>query len=246
MHSRTPEPYGDLKSVQKKQARNRAWPALAAAGMTAYASAVAAADGPTPAPSPGPAPESSASIEALRKRLGEVRTVRTRFVQEKEMAVFKNRLVSRGTLLFEAPARMAWRVEEPIRYALVVDEKNARQWDGETGRLQTIPIRSNPMLQAVLDQMRMWFSGKYDALAASYEIRAVGDQPVVVEFVPREGHAAARAIRRVRITFRADGAYLAGIRIDDADGDTTTLRFEETVLDAPIAAHEWEAKPRGR
>ncbi len=246
MPSRMPEPHQERNDVQRKQARNRPWPAIAAAGMTACASAMAAEVGSVPVPAAGPAPTSSTSIETLRKRLGEVRTVRTRFVQEKEMAVFKNRLVSRGTLLFEAPARMAWRVEEPIRYALVVDEKNARQWDGETGRLQTLPIRSNPMLQAVLDQMRMWFSGRYDALAASYDIHVTGDRPAVVEFVPREGHAAARAIRKVRITFRADGAYLAGIRIDDADGDTTTLRFEETVLNEPIAAHEWEAEPRGR
>ena len=156
----------------KVRARPRRFLAAAAVLLALSFSAAAAA---------APAPETNllARIEAA---LADVRTVRTRFVQEKRLALFKNPLVTRGVILLEMPDRLLWRVDTPIRYALLLDGRQARQWDGETGRTQRIPIDGNPVFAAVTGQLRAWFGGRYSQLAADYEIVRRSAEPAVFVF----------------------------------------------------------------
>jgi outer membrane lipoprotein carrier protein len=182
----------------------------------------------------------NAVLGRLESALSEVRTVRTRFVQEKRMALFKSALVTRGVILVEMPDRLLWRVESPLRYALALDGKQARQWDGETGKTQRIPLDGNPVFAAVTEQLRAWFGGRYSLLARDYLITQTSESPPVFVFAPKADTPPAKILRSVAVTFREDRRYIAAIRIEEQSGDVTSLAFEDTEVNAPITAKEWE------
>jgi len=182
----------------------------------------------------------NAALGRLEAALAEVRTVRTRFVQEKRMALFKHPLVTRGVILVEMPDRLLWRVESPLRYALSLDGKEARQWDGETGKTQRVPLDGNPVFAAVSEQLRAWFSGRYSRLAGDYDIAQLAEAPPAFAFTPKPGTPPAKMVKAVNVTFREDRRYIASIRIEETGGDVTVLTFEETAVNAPIAPKEWE------
>ncbi len=204
--------------------------------LAAAAFLLAALSRPTAAAA-APATNLLAQIEAA---LADVRTVRTRFVQEKRLALFKNPLVTRGVILLEMPDRLLWRVDTPIRYALLLDGRQARQWDGETGKTQRIPLDGNPVFAAVTEQLRAWFGGRYSQLAADYEIVQRSTEPAVFAFTPKKGTPPAALLRSVTVAFRSDNRYIASIRIDETGGDATTLTFEETTVNTPVPPREWE------
>jgi outer membrane lipoprotein-sorting protein len=182
----------------------------------------------------------SPAIGNLENALSDVKTVRTRFVQEKRMALFKKPLVTRGSIQVETPDKLLWRVDSPIRYALLIDGKQARQWDGETGKTETIPLAGNPVFAAVTEQLKAWFGGKYASLANDYDITALtGDAPALA-FTPKKGTPPEKMLKRVTVTFRADKRYIASIRISETGGDDTTLTFEDAELNLALPPETWK------
>ena len=179
-------------------------------------------------------------LRQLEAALSDVRTVRTRFVQEKKLALFKNPLITRGVIQVETPDKLLWRVDSPIKYVLLIDGKQAKQWDGETGKTQKIPLAGNPVFSAVTEQLRAWFGGHYSALAKDYEIVQLLGIPIRFVFSPKPGTPPAKILKAVTVTFREDRRYITAIQIEETGGDVTILKFEDTEINVPIAAKEWE------
>lgn len=176
----------------------------------------------------------------LEASLSNVKTVRTRFVQEKKLALFKNTLVTRGVIQVQPPDRLLWRVESPIKYVLLIDGKQAKQWDGETGKTQKIPLSNNPVFAAVTEQLRSWFGGRYTLLAQEYAIVQRSEMPAKFVFTPKPDTPPAKMLLAVTVTFREDKQYIASIQIDEAGGDSTILRFEATEINIPLDSKDWE------
>lgn len=176
----------------------------------------------------------------MEKAMADVKTVKTRFVQEKKMALFNHPLVTHGSIWVEPPERLLWRVESPMRYALALDGARVRQWDGETGKTTSLSMDGNPVFAAVSEQLNAWFGGRYGLLAQDYDVERQADAPAAFVFVPKPTAPAAKMLKSVTVVFREDARYIASIRIDDRSGDVTTLTFADTEINVPLDPKAWE------
>jgi len=186
------------------------------------------------------AAEEESSLKELETVLADVKTVKTQFVQEKKMALFKKPMVTKGTILLEMPEKLMWKIESPVKYKLLIDGQQAKQWDGETGKTVKIPLTEQPIFAAVTQQLRSWFTGNYRLLSKDYTITKIAGEQLAFEFVPKAELPQAKIIKRVAVTFQKDKKYIESFLIEEQGGDTTTLKFEETTLNGPIAKEEWE------
>ena len=176
----------------------------------------------------------------MEKAMADVKTVKTRFVQEKKMALFNHPLVTRGSIWVEPPAHLLWRVESPMQYALALDGTCVRQWDGETGKTTSLSMDGNPVFAAVTEQLNAWFGGRYGLLAQDYDVEQQAAAPATFVFIPKATAPSAKMLKSVTVVFREDARYIASIRIDDRSGDVTTLTFAETELNVPLDPQAWE------
>ena len=176
----------------------------------------------------------------MEQAMADVRTVKTDFVQEKQMALFNHPLVTRGSIWVEPPHRLLWRVESPMHYALALDGSRIRQWDGETGKTTSLSMDGNPVFAAVTEQLNAWFGGRYGLLAQDYDVAQQAVAPATFVFVPKPTAPSAKMLKSVTVVFREDAHYIASIRIDDRSGDVTTLTFADTEINVPLDPHTWE------
>lgn len=176
----------------------------------------------------------------MEQAMADVRTVKTAFVQEKQMALFNHPLVTRGSIWVEPPNRLLWRVESPMRYALALDGSRIRQWDGETGKTTSLSMEGNPVFAAVTEQLNAWFGGRYGLLARDYDVERQAAAPATFTFVPKPTAPSAKMLESVTVVFRGDARYIASIRIADRGGDVTTLTFVDTELNVPLDPKAWE------
>ena len=176
----------------------------------------------------------------MEKAMADVHTVKTRFVQEKKMALFNHPLVTSGSIWVEPPAHLLWRVESPMQYALALDGTRVRQWDGETGKTTSMSMDGNPVFSAVSEQLNAWFGGRYGLLAQDYDVEQKAIAPAAFVFVPKPAAPSAAMLKSVTVVFREDARYIASIQIDDAGGDVTTLKFEDTEINVPLDPKAWE------
>ena len=186
-------------------------------------------------------------LAELQQSLAGTTNVQSEFIQEKTLSLLQQKVVIRGRLAVEQPAKLSWQVVDPIRYNMVLDGTVLKQWDEATGKVQTMSLAGNPVFKVVVTQLRAWFSGQFDQLTRDFDAQAdaASTSPRII-FTPREGSFAVKVIRRVVLTFREDRRYIHDLLIEELTGDRTTMTFTNTVLNAAIPAPAWEVKPHGR
>ncbi len=185
-------------------------------------------------------------LTRLEHNMSEINSISAGFVQEKDLALFKNRLVIKGFVYLKKPDLLAWYVIEPLRYKVVIKGDTIAQWDEETDQAQEISIKKNPALQTVFEQMNKWFSGAYGSMTDEYRIMLLSRTPVSLRFIPKNGTYAYNAISSVTVTFRDDERYIKKIEINEKTGDRTKLTFVNTFLNGTIDDAAWEVKPRAK
>ena len=194
-----------------------------------------------------PAADVEKVLQRLEKNLAAVRTVRTSVTQVKELAVFSRKVTLTGKVYLENPGKLAWHMDKPLRYSIVIDGATMRQWDEDTDVVQKTSLSGNPIFKTVSDQLQNWFSGRYSSLRSEYEVEALRLKPAaVLKFTPKAGSAVAKAMKHVTVTFQESEQYLARIVVEGVGGDKTTMVFSDTVLNKPIPADAWEVRPRER
>ena len=204
-----------------------------------------AAGGVDPVPS-ARAASSARMLAALQQALSATTNVQTGFVQEKQMAVLRQKVIIKGQLAVQQPGLFAWHVTEPIRYNLVLDGATLRQWDEPTGKEQQMSLADNPVFEIVSRQLKAWFGGQFDLLLKDFDAELDPAAPRSITFMPNKDSFARKAIRRVVMTFREDQRYMQEILIEELGGDKTLMTFTNTFLNAAINPAAWEVKPHGR
>ncbi len=187
--------------------------------------------------------EMAVFLKDLGKHVSDFTTLKTDFVQEKEMAMFKEKLVMKGRIFLQKPNKVAWHVDSPVRYSVLITDKLIRQWDEDTNKVQEISLAKNPIFQNVLSQITVWFSGDYSSLVAVNDIRRIQNDPLVLEFTPLQNNVARKVIKSITITFRDDRKYLKQIRIREQSGDVTSINFINTLLNIPLDSSSFEVRP---
>jgi outer membrane lipoprotein-sorting protein len=183
-------------------------------------------------------------LKRIGERVSEFKTLKTDFIQEKDLAIFKRKIVMRGRIYLQKPNTIAWHVDKPVKYSVLITDTAIRQWDEDTDQVQEIPFSKNPVFKIVLNQMTTWFSGNYGSLLNEYTVKVMQQRPYVFEFMPKESNFSRKIIKSITVTFREDEKYLEKIKIQEMSGDSTTITFEHTVIDVPIDSRFFEVKRR--
>lgn len=186
-------------------------------------------------------------LTELQKGLAGATNVQSEFIQEKRLALLQRTVVIKGRLVVQQPDQLSWEVLEPIHYKMVIEGSLLRQWDGETGKIQSISLGGNPVFKVVVTQLRAWFSGQFDLLVKDFTVEADPDSvaPRLV-FTPREESFAFKVIGSVVMTFREDRRYIQDLVIEERSGDQTRMTFTNTILNVAVDPVVWEVKPHGK
>lgn len=185
-----------------------------------------------------------AFMQSIGKKASNFKTLKTEFTQEKKMVMFKEKLIMKGRIFLEKPNKIAWHVDSPVRYSVLITDKMIRQWDEDTNKVQEVSLAQNPIFQNVLSQLTVWFSGEYGSLLDTNDVRVIKRDPLVIEFIPRDNNVSKKIIKSITVTFREDQKYLQQLRIQEMSGDVTTIIFKNTILNTPLDSKSFEVKGR--
>jgi outer membrane lipoprotein-sorting protein len=181
-------------------------------------------------------------LDDLEKIMAETKTIQTDFIQEKNLALFNQKIILRGKVFIQKPGLLSWRTASPMRYSMVINGNTISQWDEDTNQVQQVSLEKNPAFQAAIAQMQNWFYGTFKSMADNYKITLLKQHPIILEFIPLEKSAAGNFIKRVMIIFQDDQRYVKSVNIEEQNGDSTVLSFLNTKLNQAISPKVWEVK----
>lgn len=176
-----------------------------------------------------PEPQGTPSLEALLGHFAASPGLRAAVEEEKHISLLREPLVSHGTIAFVPPGLLVRVIDEPVSSLLVIDADGLRyEADGQQGALE---IRAHPMLRALVDGMRHLFAGDADALRSAFEITWAVDaeDPMAWRLDLRPRDEATRD-RVSRLEIRGRGWSLGTLRVVEAAGDETLMRFSDVEM----------------
>ncbi len=178
----------------------------------------------------------------LEKTMSGIQTSQTYFMQDKNLALFNQKIVLKCKLFIQKPGLLSWRVISPMRYSMVLKGSTISQWDEDTNQVQQVSLAKNPSFQIAIAQMQNWFYGTFKSMLDEYNITLTTEHPITLEFVPLEKSVIRNFITRVTVLFQDDEHYIKEVRIEEKNGDSTSLVFVNAQLNKPIATSVWEVK----
>ena len=181
-------------------------------------------------------------LEDLEKIMSKTKTISTDFIQEKNLALFNQKIILKGKVFIQKPGQLSWRVISPMRYSMVMRGSTISQWDEDTNQVQQVSLAKNPSFQVAIEQMQHWFYGTFKSMLDDYKITLITEHPITLEFIPLENSVTRNFIKRVVVIFQNDERYIKEVHIDEKTGDSTSLVFVNAQLNLPILPSAWEVR----
>ena len=201
---------------------------LALAGPASFAA--------TSASVPAASAPAGDAVKLVRDRLKISPVLKGEFEQTKTLKGFRNALVSRGEFLVARGQGVWWHTREPFETTLVVTKTRlfTRNPDGSTTNLAD--AQAEPGVRQVNELIFSLLAADLDALADKFTIAAqpVGAAGWSLVLTPRDPDIAKFLVRATL----AGERDVQSVRIEEARGDTTQIRFAHQQPSAALTADE--------
>jgi outer membrane lipoprotein-sorting protein len=186
--------------------------------------------------------DASNVLNRVRTELSGQTSVRAMFTQEKELSLFKQKLVIKGRLLLDDKGSLLWITDEPIRSAVTIRDGTLRQWDGESGHVTSLPVKRIPALPALMGQLQSWLRGDFDALVGDADVCVEKETPPTLVCTPKQEDAS--PFSSVTLTLNENPFYVRQVEITETSGNHMTLRFEHVELNGAVQDSDWLLPPK--
>lgn len=173
------------------------------------------------------AQETDGYAQEIISRFGAVKTIHSRFTQEKHLALLAEPVESEGIFSFEKnPARLRWEYTEPFQNGFLMDgDKTFRLEKGVKKQVKGVMSRN------VAAQMLIWLTFDLKALSETYDLSYFEGG---VALSPKNGNN--RLLEKITVWFAKDNPQaLSEIRMDEPGGDYTLLKFSDTQINTTLS-----------
>jgi len=150
--------------------------------------------------------------------------VRAEFTQSKQMAAMKRPLVTTGRLVYSRRYGVLWQIEQPFRMSYVLGEDKIVEI-GADGVRRERGLRDVPGLAQVGRVFRALLGANTAALRENFDATVHGDPAKwEIELKPRQPQLA-QFLTGLQLS---GGRFVDSIRIGEAGGDSTQIRFRNS------------------
>jgi len=173
-------------------------------------------------------------LEAMSKK---VNTIESDFIQEKNLSVLTNKIISKGHFLYKKENNIRWEYSQPYRYLIIIS--NNRIFIKEDQNQKQYDMQSNKMFQ----EMNKFISGciQGDILKNDQEFNIAyfeDDQNYFVTLMPR-AESMRKMLNEVQIWFNKSDLTVSRIKMLESGGDYTRIDFTNKKLNTDISVEKF-------
>ncbi|AVS68434.1 hypothetical protein C8245_24770 [Paracidovorax avenae] len=163
----------------------------------------------------------TATLSSLAQHVAQYPVVRAEFTQTRQMAALKRPVVTTGRIIYSRERGVLWQIEKPYAMTYVLQDDKVVEIGADGQRRE----RQVQGLAEIGRVFRAVLSADTQALAGYFDIAVQGTTAQwTLELKPRQPQMA-QVMERIQIT---GDQFVQTLRMDEAGGDSTSLRFRGT------------------
>ncbi|MFA7230413.1 MAG: outer membrane lipoprotein carrier protein LolA [Victivallaceae bacterium] len=182
-----------------------------------------------------------AALAEVNLAMREMTTFSAKFKQIKKFRILTSNIVLDGSIYINrSPFKLAWHIEKPMRYTVIMSEDRLLQWDEETADTKEYKFTDNPVLEMVAKTYHDILLGDFSRLAGECDI--VVDKPAyAIKVTPLAKSNMSKAVSQITFIFNQNFRHLLHISIVEPGGNSTTIDFSEIKINGAIPEKAWTA-----
>jgi len=180
--------------------------------------------------------------QRLREDFSSVRSIQAYFVQEKNLKLINQPLISKGSFTYRAPGDMRWEYELPAKSLLIFHNDQVRRYVWQKDRYQAQDGGQNQAMGMVLGEIRIWLAGDFDRSALFIARLVKGDSNQII--LTPKNLSLKGYILQVILTLGVKPGILDSIEIDEGSGTTTCIRFNNVDVNLLIDESLFQHPPQ--
>jgi outer membrane lipoprotein-sorting protein len=182
-------------------------------------------------------PAFKARLETMSDR---VNSIESDFIQEKNLSILSNKIISKGHFLYKKENNIRWEYLQPYRYLIIIsnnkifikEDKNQKQYD----------IQSSKMFQEMNKFISGCIQGDILRNEQDYKISYFeDDKNFFVSLVPK-AEAMRKMLNEVQIWFSRNDLTVSRIKMVESGGDYTKIDFNNKKLNTDIPIEKFSFK----
>lgn len=173
--------------------------------------------------------------QSVKQQLAQPQVLRGEFEQSKQVQGFAKPLVSRGAFLVARERGVLWTTRTPFasRLRLTRDEILATQGNGAVAF--RLDASKEPSVRVINGLMFSLLNGDLGGLEQHFKIEGNADAKAWSLVLTPKSSALAKLMNRIEL---AGDKHVRSIRIDEANGDKTAIRFSGQASEPAVLSAE--------
>ncbi len=164
---------------------------------------------------------------------GHTETLLSDFVQEKNLSIMSETLVSKGRFAYRKPDNLRWELLTPIASGFVLRGQQGERWNSLSQTVENYSVDRDPVMGMVAQQLLAWARVDLDWLDAHYRMELTSEVPLSLQLTPRD-QGEAGFINHLEVTFSTDRSYVEQVVLAEQSGDSTVLKFINVVINGTL------------
>ncbi|HMB15156.1 MAG TPA: outer membrane lipoprotein carrier protein LolA [Pelovirga sp.] len=174
-------------------------------------------------------------LAQLKAAAAKVKTLQSLFVQEKNLEMFEQQLLSSGRMVYVQPDQLRWELLTPVASGFILKGEQGVRWNAVSQQRQRFSVNADPLMGVVAQQLLAWARVDLEWLRERYRIVLMATAPVVLELTPLDP-GEAEFIESIEVTFDPQQGYVTDVLIQEQSSDSMRLRFTDVRINDSVAA----------
>ena len=176
----------------------------------------------------------------LKRAAATTQSLSSKFEQQKNLAIFAEKLLSQGRFVYQKPDRLRWELLTPVASGFILQGKQGQRWNALSQEQGSFSVETDPIMGMIAQQLLAWARVDLDWLQQRYRMELQSAEPVRLRLSPLDAGEAG-FIDYLQIQFAADRSHVAEVLMVEQEGDSTLLSFNEVQINTELPTNAFTA-----
>ncbi len=179
--------------------------------------------------------ESKAFVTKISAESKQIKTLQSDFIQTKKMDFLDKNIVTSGKMSLKSPNTLSWKYTKPYQYSIIFKENKI--FINDQGKKSAVDAKSK-----TFEKINKLIVGSSNGqMFSDPEFSVVylkNTSSNIAKFTPKSAQLL-KYIKQIELHFPKNQTTVSQVNMTEASGDTTSIIFKNTKINAPIPASEF-------
>lgn len=175
--------------------------------------------------------------QILKRAADSIRTLKSDFIQKKDLKILKTSLISKGRLYYQAPDMLRWEYLSPLRTVMLKNGEAVNAYQFYNGAWKGYSSQAIEPMRMVFTEINKWLKGQFNDTNAFTPSFTPGP-PVHIILTPRDEFKP--FLLRIELIFSERPGIIKSVKMIESDGTTTIIEFINVEINSDIPSEVFE------